>query len=98
MNPWTPTRGADGNVLEGTPIEMWRRVAREIAAVEPDQRRQTQWENEFFWLLSDFRFIPGGRIMHAAGQGAFGRKAIPINCFVIPIKEDSLEAIYECAK
>ncbi|MGH2395979.1 MAG: adenosylcobalamin-dependent ribonucleoside-diphosphate reductase, partial [bacterium] len=91
-------RSTSGTVLEKTPREMWRRVAREIAVVEPDEPRRTQWAEEFFWLLSDFRFIPGGRIMHAAGQNAFGRKAIPINCFVIPIKADSLEAIYECAK
>ena len=84
-----------GRVLEKTPVEMWRRVAREIASVEKEDKR-AEWEGNFYWLLSEFRFVPGGRIMFGAGQR--GRKATLINCYVIPIKEDSIEGIFEWCK
>jgi len=73
---------------------MWRRVAHELAAVEPDPARAAQWESEFYWLLSDFRFLPGGRIMHGAGNA---RKVTLLNCYCTAIREDSIEGIYEAA-
>jgi len=87
-------RDLDGNVVEKLPTEMWRRVAREIASVEPSEKRK-EWEEKFYWLLSDFRFVPGGRIMFGAGQK---RKSTLLNCYVIPIKEDSIEGIFEWCK
>jgi len=81
-------RDEHGEVFERTPAEMWRRIAREIAAVEPSKG----WEERFYWLLEDFRFIPGGRIMFGAGQP---RRATLFNCYVIPIKEDSIEGIFD---
>ena len=57
----------EGNIVETTPIEMWRRVAKEIASVEEPQKRK-DWEKRFYWLLEDFLFVPGGRIMFGAGQ------------------------------
>jgi ribonucleoside-diphosphate reductase alpha chain len=53
-------------------------VAREIASVEPDAKKRREWEKKFYWLLEDFRFIPGGRIMFGAGQP---RRATLLNCF-----------------
>ena len=44
---------------EKTPEEMWRRIARGLASVEKEERRK-EWGKNFFWLLSDFRFVPGG--------------------------------------
>lgn len=88
-------RSDDGELLELTPREMWRRVAREIASVERTPELQSLWERNFLWLLEDFRFIPGGRIMHGAGNP---RKVTLLNCYVIPIKDDSLEAIFDAAK
>ena len=87
-------RDQEGRVLERTPPEMWRRIARELAGVEAPARR-TEWEEKFAWLLEDFRFIPGGRIMHAAGNP---KRVTSSNCYVIPIKEDSIEAIFEWMK
>jgi len=91
-------RGPDGHPTERTPQDMWRRVASGLAAMEPDEPRRASWQQEFYWLLDGFRFLPGGRILHAVGQHAVGRKAAPTNCFVIPLKGDSLPDIYECAK
>ncbi|MDR5683056.1 MAG: adenosylcobalamin-dependent ribonucleoside-diphosphate reductase [Armatimonadota bacterium] len=88
-------RDLDGNVVERTPPEMWARVAREIASVEPTDAARAEWEERFYWLLSDFRMIPGGRILFAAGNP---RRVTAANCYVIPIHGDSLEDIFEWCK
>src|SRR3990170_2742896 len=84
-------RGPDGRVLEKTPPEMWRRIARELASVEAPEKR-AEWEEKFHWLLDDFRFIPGGRIMHGAGNP---KRVTLSNCYVLPFREDSIEAIFD---
>src|SRR5437867_13038035 len=71
-------RGADGSVLEHTPQQMWRRVARELAAVEAQEQR-VEWEEKFVWLLSEFRLVPGGRIRHAMGNPP---KVTALTCYV----------------
>jgi len=84
-------RDPDGRVLEKTPPEMWRRIARELASVEAPETR-AEWEEKFYWLLDDFRFIPGGRIMHGAGNP---KRVTLSNCYVLPFREDSIEAIFD---
>ncbi len=84
----------DGYIVETTPPQMWRRIAREISSVEKPHLRKI-WEENFYWLLENFRFVPGGRIMFGAGQP---RRATLLNCYVIPIKEDSIEAIFDWCK
>ncbi len=71
-------RDLDGRVLERTPVEMWRRIAREMASVEATAEKRREWEEQFYWLLEDFRFIPGGRIMHGAGNH---KRVTLLNCF-----------------
>jgi ribonucleoside-diphosphate reductase alpha chain len=88
-------RDLSGRVVETTPLEMWERLAREIASVESDAKKRREWERKFYWLLEDFRFVPGGRIMFGAGQP---RRATLLNCYVIPIKEDSIEGIFDWCK
>jgi ribonucleoside-diphosphate reductase alpha chain len=88
-------RDPEDRVQETRPEQMWARVARELASVEPDPDKQARWEREFRWLLEDFRFLPGGRILHGAGNP---RKVTLINCYVEGIQGDSLEAIYTCAQ
>jgi ribonucleoside-diphosphate reductase alpha chain len=87
-------RDRDGRVLEHTPEQMWRRIARELASVEVPER-QREWADNFYWLLDEFRFIPGGRIMHAAGNT---RRVTALNCYVIPVKDDSIESIFDWMK
>ncbi|HEV8340671.1 MAG TPA: adenosylcobalamin-dependent ribonucleoside-diphosphate reductase [bacterium] len=87
-------RDPEGRVLERTPPEMWRRIARELASVERPERR-AEWEELFYWLLDDFRFIPGGRIMHGAGNP---KRVTLLNCYVIKIKDDSIESIFDWLK
>lgn len=88
-------RDPDDRAVELVPQQMWARLAREIASVEPNEPRRRRWEHEFMWLLSDFRFLPGGRIMHGAGNP---RKVTLHNCYVEQIQADSLDAIWDTAK
>ena len=78
---------------ETGPLQMWDRIARAMASVETDNEL---WYDRFFSLLMDFKFIPGGRVMHGAGREEARRKPTLSNCYVIPIEEDSLECIYRC--
>ena len=88
-------RDKSGQIIEKTPSDLWRRVAREIASPEKNKKLREEWEDKFYNLLSDFRFIPGGRILFGAGQE---RRATLLNCYYMPIKEDSIEGIFEWCK
>jgi ribonucleoside-diphosphate reductase alpha chain len=78
---------------EEGPLQLWERVARALSSVEEDHE---YWFEEFFGILFDFKFVPGGRVMHGAGRDEARRKPTLSNCYVIPITEDSLEGIYRC--
>ena len=78
---------------ETGPLQIWDRIARAVASVEEDPEH---WYDRFFSILQDFKFIPGGRVMHGAGRDEARRKPTLSNCYVIPIQEDSLEGIYRC--
>ena len=74
-----------GKPMEKTPEEMWKRIAHAIASVEPKDKRQ-KWEDKFYNAMSDFVFVPGGRILSGAGTGY---NVTFYNCFVIPSPHDS---------
>jgi ribonucleoside-diphosphate reductase alpha chain len=78
---------------EQGPMHLWNRIAKALASVEKDQEL---WYNRFLDLLFDFRFVPGGRVMHGAGREDARRRPTLANCYVIPIEDDSLEGIYRC--
>jgi ribonucleoside-diphosphate reductase alpha chain len=84
-----------GNIVETLPSQMWDRVSKEIASVEVTEGKRREWSEKFRWLLGDFRFLPGGRILFGAGQK---RRATLLNCYVVPIKNDTLEAIFDWCK
>ena len=88
-------RDANGQQTEKRPEEMWRRVAREIASPERDEGKKKEWTSKFYWLLENWRFVPGGRILFGAGQS---RKATNLNCYFFKIREDSIEAIFDWCK
>lgn len=83
-----------GNPLEKSPRAMWRRVARAISQVEKEKERK-KWEKEFYGVMGDFKFVPGGRILSGAGTGY---KVTFYNCFVIPSPKDSRDGILETLK
>ena len=78
---------------EQGPMHMWNRIAKALASVENDKE---YWYNKFLELLFDFKFVPGGRVMHGAGREDARRRPTLSNCYVIPIEHDSLEGIYRC--
>ncbi len=84
----------EGNRTEKTPLEMWKRISRELASVEKEDKKK-EIEKNFYWLLEGFKFVPGGRILFGAGSN---HKATLLNCYYLPIKKDSLEGIYDTAK
>ncbi|HET9000400.1 MAG TPA: adenosylcobalamin-dependent ribonucleoside-diphosphate reductase [bacterium] len=71
-------RDREGRILEQTPVEMWERIARGVASVEATPELRERFAREFYWLMEDFRFIPGGRIMHAVGNP---KRVTALNCF-----------------
>ena len=88
-------RDADGIQTEKRPEDMWRRVARELASPEMDNEKKKEWASKFYWLLEDWRFVPGGRILFGAGQS---RKSTLLNCYFFKIREDSIESIFDWCK
>ena len=78
-------KNGKGHPIEKTPEEMWRRVARGIAAVE-DGKKKKYWEQKFYEAMESFKYVPGGRILAGAGTGS---KVTFYNCFVIPSPHDS---------
>ena len=85
----TKYRYADGEAREGAITETWHRIARSLAAVEPEDR--AAWEARFFGILQDFKFLPGGRIQAGAGTA---RNVTLFNCFVMGTIEDSIPGIF----
>lgn len=78
--------------LETDPAQMMERVARGIAQVEATPEQRQQWTERFQWLLDDFKFVPAGRILAAAGTE---QELTFYNCYVIPSPRDSREGIIE---
>ena len=78
---------------ETHPWQIWQRQAQAMASVEKTQKSQKEWEKKFFAILEDFKFVPGGRIMHGAGREDI--RTTLNNCYVVAVKEDSIKAIYD---
>jgi len=78
---------------EKHPYELWKRQAKALASVEKTKAKRKKWENNFFSILEDFKFVPGGRIMHGAGRDDITTTLN--NCYVVAVREDSIKSIYE---
>lgn len=72
----------------------WRRVAMTVAKAEQPADRE-HWQKKFYSILESFQFLPGGRIIAGAGTK---HQVTLFNCFVMPIKQDSLAGIFEAIK
>ena len=77
-----------GEPIDKTIEDTWRRVARAVAAPEKDPER---WAERFYAAMSDFRFLPAGRVI--AGAGA-GRQVTLFNCFVMGAIPDDMGGIF----
>jgi ribonucleoside-diphosphate reductase alpha chain len=77
-----------GEPVDRTIEDTWRRVARAVAAPEQDQEL---WAERFYAAMSDFRFLPAGRVV--AGAGA-ARQVTLFNCFVMGAIPDDMGGIF----
>lgn len=72
------------------------RVAKAIASAEKTPEKRAEWGDKFYDLLSNFKALPGGRILSNAGTG--WKATTFANCFVGPVPTsnvDSIEGIYK---
>ena len=83
---------ADGTPIDRTVEDTWRRIARSLAMVEDDAEA---WEARFYDALSDFRFLPAGRITAGAGTA---RQVTLFNCFVMGTIPDTMSGIFDMLK
>ena len=83
---------ADGTPIDNTVEDSWHRIAGALASVEASPEA---WEPKFFDALSDFKFLPAGRITAGAGTE---RSVTLFNCFVMGTIPDSMGGIFEMLK
>jgi ribonucleoside-diphosphate reductase alpha chain len=90
---------ASGEPVDKTIADTWRRIARALAAAESAQgsgaKPRSSIESTFFKALSDFRFLPAGRIQAGAGTE---RSVTLFNCFVMGTIPDDMGGIFEHLK
>ena len=85
-------KDADGTPVDASVEETWARIARALAQVEAEP---DVWEPRFAEALSDFRFLPAGRITAGAGTA---RSVTLFNCFVMGTVPDSMGGIFDALK
>ncbi len=88
-------RDATGQIVE-TPVDLWRRVARAVAAAETNHgpaARSDEVAAEFEAMLASRVFLPNSPTLMNAGRPLAQLSA----CFVLPVA-DSLAGIFETLK
>ncbi len=86
-------KGGDGARPDKTILDSFKRVAK--ACAEKDSRKGKA-ADEFFEMLSSYKFLPGGRIIANAGTGR--THVTMFNCFVMNTIDDSIEGIFDAVK
>ena len=85
-------KSPEGEAIDKTVEDSWRRVARALAASEDDP---ATWEAVFYDALEDFKFLPAGRILAGAGTK---RSVTLFNCFVMGTIADTMSGIFDGLK
>jgi len=83
----------DGHTAEPSIEATWDRVALAVSGAEA--HHHNEWRERFRAILSDFRFLPGGRILAGAGTS---RRDTLFNCFVMGPIEDSIQGIFNALR
>src|SRR5437660_10558427 len=81
-------KGTSGEPVDRTIEDTWRRVANAAAVPEKDP---AHWEERFYRAMSDFQFLPAGRVVASAGAG---RQVTLFNCFVMGAIPDDMGGIF----
>ncbi len=85
-----------GVAVDATIHDTYRRVARALAQVEPEEKREF-WFNRFTWALANGA-IPAGRIVSNAGAEEHKPATSTINCTVSGTIPDSMDGILSMVK
>lgn len=87
-------RAPDGDPVDKSIEDSWRRVAKALASVENKAGgapERTDWEAKFYDAMADFKFLPAGRILAGAGTD---RTVTLFNCFVMGTIPDDMSGIF----
>ena len=84
-------KSPSGEIIDRTVDDTWRRVAVALAAPEDASVRE-HWAAKFEAAMTDFRFLPAGRIIAGAGTE---RDVTLFNCFVMGTVPDDMSGIFE---
>src|SRR5215470_4896614 len=82
-------RTPSGEVVDKTIEDTWRRVAAALAAPEQESLR---WAERFYGAMTDFKFLPAGRVVAGAGSRRTG--VTLFNCFVMGTIPDDMGGIF----
>lgn len=84
-------RNEKGELVE-TPEQLFRRVAKAVASAEKTPELQDKYEQVFFDLMTNLKFLPNTPTLLNAGRE--GKHSVLSACFVLPVP-DSLEGIFD---
>lgn len=93
-------RDSEGNLLEDDPTQIYKRVAAAVAKAEnpydtEDWSMGTKfWEDKFYNLMAENKFLPNTPLLINAGKKNPGSYSA---CFYIPV-EDSMAGIFDAVK
>ena len=85
-------KAIDGTPVDKTMPDTFKRIAVALADPEKDQ---DHWREVFFEAMSDFKFLPAGRIIAGAGTK---RDVTLFNCFVMGEIPDDMSGIFTSLK
>lgn len=83
----------NSQIIDQSMEDTWNRVAKAIAEAESPNNK-SYWQKQFYEILENFLFLPGGRILAGAGTS---HDVTLFNCFVMPVA-DSLNSIFDSLK
>ena len=87
-------KSKNGEIVDQTMDDTFKRVARAISDVEDEAEKKQQWYESFLWALRRGA-IPAGRITSNAGAKEHKPATSTINCTVSGIINDSMNGILE---
>src|SRR5919199_5355694 len=80
---------AEAGAVDRTIEDTRRRVATALAGPERDK---ALWADRFYEAMTEFKFLPAGRVVAGAGTG---RTVTLFNCFVMGTIPDDMSGIFE---